>query len=105
MQCNSFITEDDQKTNITGLTILTEIVIPLAKEKPNTTNFLSARIRKFQKKLKQWVKENFWQLCVRIGKSKNFVRKTQFIKDMTPIQQKRRGEPTHLQERVKKKWN
>ena len=50
--------------------------------------------------IKQWVKDNFQQLCIRIGKSKNHMMKTQFNQDFMPIQQKGRRIPVHLQERV-----
>ena len=49
--------------------------------------------------IKQWVEENFANICVRIGKAKNHVMKTQFIPDATPIQQKGRRIPIHLQVR------
>ena len=39
-------------------------------------------------------------MCVRIGKSKNHTRKTQFIEEFVPLQQKGRRIPIHLQERV-----
>ena len=56
-------------------------------------------------KIKQWVKDNFSQLFVRIGKSKNHVMRTQFSKDINPIQQKGRSVTVHLQERVEKELN
>ena len=52
--------------------------------------------------IKQWVKDNFPPLCIRNGKSKNHVMRTQFSKDIIPIQQKGRRVPVHLQERVEK---
>ena len=51
------------------------------------------------------VKENFTQLCVRIGKAKNHGLKTEFTSEVTPIQQKGRRVPTHHQERVEAKLN
>ena len=51
--------------------------------------------------IKQWVKDNFQQLCLRIGKSKNHMMKTQFSHGFMPIQQKERRIPVNLQERVK----
>ena len=54
---------------------------------------------------KQWVNDNFQQLCVRIGKSKHHVMKTQFNKDFEPIQHKGRRLPIHLQERVEAELN
>ena len=44
-------------------------------------------------------------LCMRIGKTKNHVMKTQFIPDVTPIQQKGRRIPIHLHERVENELN
>ena len=58
--------------------------------------------------IKQWVKDNFQQLCIRIGKSKNHMMKTQFNQDFMPIQQKgQKGRriPVHLQERVEGELN
>ena len=55
--------------------------------------------------IKKWVKDNFPQLFVRIGKSKNHVMRTQFSKDIRPIQQKGRRVTVHLQERVEKELN
>ena len=55
--------------------------------------------------IKQWVKDNFQQLCIRIGKSKNHMMKTQFSQDFVPIQQKGRRIPVHLQERVEGELN
>ena len=48
--------------------------------------------------IKQWVEDNFPHLCIRNGKSKNHVMRTQFSKDIIPIQQKGRRVPVHLQE-------
>ena len=52
-----------------------------------------------------WVKANFQQLCIRIGKSKHHVMRTQFSKEFEPIQQKGRRTPIHLQERVEAELN
>ena len=54
---------------------------------------------------KQWVEKKVTQLCIRIGKAKNHLVKTQFIKDAYPIQQKGRRIPIHLQERVENELN
>ena len=48
--------------------------------------------------IKQWVRDNFQKLGLRLGKSKNLVMRTQFSKDENPIQQKSRPIPVHLQE-------
>ena len=52
------------------------------------------------REIKQWVKDNFQQLCIRIGKSKNHLMKTQFSHGFMPIQQKGRRILVHLQEIV-----
>ena len=59
----------------------------------------------FLNEIKQWVKDNFQQLCVRIGKSKHHVMRTQFSKEFEPIQEKGRRIPTPLQERVEAELN
>ena len=48
--------------------------------------------------IKQWVKDNYPQLC----RVKGHVMRTQFNKRFIPIQQKGRRVPVHLQERVDK---
>ena len=55
--------------------------------------------------IKQWVKDNFQQLCICIGKLKNHLMRTQFNQDLIPIQQKARCIPVHLQERVEGELN
>ena len=55
--------------------------------------------------IKQWVKDNYPQLCIRVKKSKNHVMRTQFNKEFIPVQQKGRRVPIHLQERVEKDLN
>ena len=55
--------------------------------------------------IKQWVKDNFPHLCIRNGKSKNHVMRTQLSKDIIPIQQKGRRVPVHLKERVENEFN
>ena len=42
---------------------------------------------------------------VKIGEAKNHVMKSQFLLDVTPIQQKVRHFPIHLQERVENEFN
>ena len=50
--------------------------------------------------IKQWVKDDFQQLCIRIGKSQHHMIRTHFNKDFNPIQQKGRRIPVNLQEPV-----
>ena len=52
--------------------------------------------------IKEWVKENFTQLCIRIGKTTKLVGKTQFIPNAIPIQQKG---SVRLQKRVENEFN
>ena len=52
--------------------------------------------------IKQWVKDNYPQLCICVGKSKNHVMRIQFNKEFVPVQQKVPRVPAHLQERVEK---
>ena len=69
--------------------------------KTNTQGTQCTRKNESKPKIKQWVKDNFQQLCVRIGKAKHHAMKTQFNNEFEPIQQKGRRIPIHLQERVK----
>ena len=55
--------------------------------------------------IKQWVKGNFQQLCIRVGKSKQRTMRTQFNNDFNPIQRKVSRIPAHLQERVEGELN
>ena len=50
--------------------------------------------------IKQWVKGNFQQVCIRVGKSKQRTMRTQFNNDCNPIQQKVSRIHVHLQERI-----
>ena len=45
------------------------------------------------------------QLCIRVGKSKKHVMRTQFNEEFVPVQQKGRRVPVHLKERVEKELN
>ena len=96
---------DDQKDNIIGRNILPQIGVKLIQEKEKQ-NVLSVREQEeSDPKIKQWVKTNFQQLCVRIGKSKNHMMRTQFNRDFIPLKQKIRRIPVHLQERVEGELN
>ena len=53
-------------------------------------------------KKKQWIKRIVMQPCIKNRKAKNYVMKTQFIKDMVPIQQKGRQLPIQLQKGSKR---
>ena len=106
IQSAPFIVVDYQKANILCRNILSIIGIKSIQEKPQHKQVLTiTEENTLHPVMKQWVKDNFENLCVRIGKTKNLVMKTQFIPDVTPIQQKGRRIPTHLQERVEKELN
>ena len=100
IQSAPLIVVDDKKANIIGRNLLPQIGIKLIQEHQKHNEHAIRKQEEFDPAIKQWIKENFAQLCVRIGKSKNHTMKTQFIKEFVPIQQKRRRFPIHLQERV-----
>ena len=88
IQSAPFIIVDEQKTNIIGRKILTQIGVKLIQEKQKQ-NVLSVREQEeSDPEIKQWVKDNFTQLCICIGKPKNHTMTTQFNQDFIPIQQK-----------------
>ena len=106
IQSASFIVVDDQKANILGRNLLPKIGIKLIQEKPQNYQILTIdEGEKSNPEKKQWVRDNFTQLSIRNGKAKNHVMKTQFIPNATPIQQKGRRIPIHLQERVETELN
>ena len=86
-----------------GRNILPQIGIRLIQEKLKQGNVLSIlEQEQSNPEIKQWEKDNYPQLCIRVGKSKNHVMRTQFNKEFIPVQQKGRRVPVHLQERVEK---
>ena len=105
VQTAPFIIVDDQKANKIGRNLLPRIGIRLIQDKPTRKVLTVQRSDESNHEIKQWVKDNFQQLCVRIGKSKYHEMKTQFNKDFEPIQQKGRRIPIHLQERVEAELN
>ena len=90
-----FIVVDIKKANI----------IKLIQEQQKQNVHAIREQEEFDPAIKQWVKDNFAQLWVRIGKSKNHTMKTQFIKEFVPIQQKGRRIPIQLQEHVEGELN
>ena len=97
--------DDQKKANIIGRNLLPQIGVKLIQEKQKQ-NVLSVRKQEESgPEIKQWAKDNFQQLCIRIGKLKNHMMKTQFNQDFIRIQQKRRRIPVHLQERVEGELN
>ena len=96
---------DNQKANILGRNLVPRIGIKLIQDKPTQKILYVQQNDESNHEIKQWVKDNFQQLCVRIGKSKHHVMKTQFNKDFEPIQQKGRRITIHLQGRVEAELN
>ena len=105
IQSAPFIIVDDQEANIIGRKLLPKIGVRLI-QKTNKQTVLNIREKEeSDPDIKQWVEDNFQQLCIRIGKSKNHMMKTQFSKDFMKIQQKGRCIPVNFQERVEGKLN
>ena len=100
-----FIVVDDKKANIIGRNLLPQIGIKMIREQKSEKVHAIREQEESDPTIKQWVKDNYAQLCVRIGKSKNHTMKTQFIEEFVPIQQKGRRIPIHLQERVEGELN
>ena len=96
---------DNHKANIIGRNLLPRIGINLIQDKQTQKVLTVQRSDKSNHENKQWVKDNFQQLCVRIGKSKHHVMKTQFNRDFESVQQKCRRIPIHLQERIEVELN
>ena len=103
----------DKKANIIGRKLLPQIGIKLIQEQ-NTEKVQAIReLEESDPTKKQWVKNKYihfivkWRRIARtcIVKSKNYTMKTQFIEKLVPIQQKGRGIPIHLQERVEGELN
>ena len=105
IQSAPFIIVDDQKANIIGRNLLPKIGVKLIQETNKQTILNICEKEESDPVIKQWVKDNFQQLCIRIGKSKNHMMKTQFSQDFVPIQQEGRRIPVHLQERVEGELN
>ena len=96
---------DNHKANIIGRNLLPHIGIELIQNKQTQKVITVQRSNESNHEVKQWVKDNFQQLFVQIGKSKHHVMKTQFNKEFEPKQQKGRRIPIHLQERVEAELN
>ena len=105
VQSAPFIVTVDKKANIIGRNLLPQIGIKLIQEQQKQIVHAIRELEESGPAIKQRIKENFTQLCVRIRKSKNHTMKTQFIKEFVPIQQKRRRIPIHLQKRVEGELN
>ena len=105
VQTAPFIIVDNHKANIIGRNILPRIGIKLIHDKQTQKVLTVQRSDESNHETEQWVQDSFQQLCVRMGKSKHRVMKTQFNKDFEPVQQKGRRIPIHPQERVKAELN
>ena len=87
IQSAPFIVVNGQKANIFGRNLLSSIGIKLIQEQPqHKQRLIITEENTSNPGIKHWVKKNFENLCVRIGKTKNHVKKTQFIPGVTPIQ-------------------
>ena len=95
-----FIRVVDQKAKIIGRNILPRMGIKLIQEKQKQNVLNVGEQEELDPEIKQMVKDNFHQLCIRIGKSKHHMIRNQFNKDFNPIQQKGRRTPVNPQERV-----
>ena len=105
VQTVPFIIVDNQKANILGRNLLPRIGIRLIQDKPTQKVLTVQRSDESNHQYKQWVKDNFQQLCVRIGKSKQCVTKKQFDKDFEPLQKKGIRITIHLEERTEAELN
>ena len=102
VQSAPFIIIDDQKVH--GISYQ-KIGIKLVQDKPKHNNNFHEKEENSHDELKTWVEENFQGFCVRIGKSKNLVTRTQFLQNITPIQQKSRRIPILLRASVETELN
>ena len=105
VQTAPFIIVDNHKAKIVGRNLLPHIGIKLIQDKQTQKVLTVQRSDESNHEIKQWVKDKFQQLCVRMVKSKHHVMKTQFNRNYEPIQQKGRRIPIHLQERVEAELN
>ena len=87
IQAAPFIIVDNQKANIIGRNILPQLGIRLIQEKPKQERVMNLRDQEQSNpEIKQWVKDNYPQLCICVGKSKNHIMRTQFNNEFVPIQ-------------------
>ena len=75
-QSAPFIVVDDKKANIIGRNLLPQIGIKLIQEQQKQNVHALREQEESDPAIKKWVKENFAQLCVLVGKSKNHTMKT-----------------------------
>ena len=92
---------DDKRANILGRNILPQIGIQL-KQTPagKSINAIFEDPNCADQKITNWVKTSFPGLCTRIGRSRNHMVHTTFLKEFKALQQKGRRIPIHIQEKV-----
>ena len=99
----SLIVVDDKRANILGRNILPQIGIQL-KQTPDgkSINAISEDHKCADQKITNWVKTSYPGLCTRIGRSRNHMVHTTFLKEFKALQQKGRRIPIHIQEKVER---
>ena len=92
---------DDKRANILGRNILPQIGIQL-KQTPagKSINTISEDTNCSDQKITNWVKTSYPGLCTRIGRARNHMVHTTFLKGFKALQQKGRRIPIHIQEKV-----
>ena len=101
LDTTSLIVVDDKRSNILGRNILPQIGIQL-KQTPAGKSIIaiSEDTNCSDQKITNWVKTSYPGLCTRIGRSRNHMVHTTFLKEFKALQQKGRRIPIHIQEKV-----
>ena len=102
IQTASFIVVDDRRANIMGRNLLPQIGIELHQERKliGKSKLHVNIIDSSDTQIAAWVRNTYPGLCTRIGRSKNHMVHTQFLKEFKALQQRGRSDPIHIQERV-----
>ena len=102
MQTASFIVVDDRRANILGRDLVPQIGIQLHQErKPVGMSTLHIKnIASSDTKIATWVRTTYPRLCTRIGRSKNRMVHTNFLKEIKALQQQGSHNPIHIPEKV-----
>ena len=102
IQTASFIVVDDRRANIMGRNLLPQIGIELHQERKliGKSELHVNNIDSSDTQIAAWVRTTYPGLCTRIGRSKNHMVHTQFLKEFKALQQRGRSDPIHIQERV-----
>ena len=97
----SLIVVDDKRANILGRNLLPQIGIQL-KQTPagKSINAISEDTNCSDQKITNYVKTSYPGLCTRIGRARNHMVHTTFLKEFKALQQKGRRIPIHIQEKV-----